>query len=100
MAIFNHEIEIFFVVRVKLATCKKHREVLWCKPQGLKSASSNYHLSTFIKVSFIAINCWSGTCSLHHKLDLYPKLVAIHSHFDGVEYKGVHKTFRMVSNTQ
>lgn len=29
MAIFNHEIEIFFVVRVKLATCKKHREVLW-----------------------------------------------------------------------
>lgn len=23
MAIFNHEIEIFFVVRVKLATCKK-----------------------------------------------------------------------------
>lgn len=48
MAIFNHEIEIFFVVRVKLATCKKHREVLWCKPQGLKSASSNYHLSTGI----------------------------------------------------
>ena len=54
----------------------------------------------YLQVSFIAINCWSGTCSLHHKLDLYPKLVAIHSHFDGVEYKGVHKTFRMVSNTQ
>ena len=50
-----------------------------------------------LQISFIAINCWIGTCSQQQKVDLFPKLVAIHTHFDGVEYKGEHRTSKMVS---
>lgn len=50
-----------------------------------------------LQVSFIAINCWTGTCSQQQRVDLFPKLVAIHTRFDGVEYKGVHRASKMVS---
>ena len=55
--------------------------------------ASYFHL----QVLFIAINCWTGTCSQQQKVDLYPKLVAIHTHFDGLEYRGEHKASKMVS---
>ncbi|CAH3021332.1 unnamed protein product, partial [Porites evermanni] len=48
-------------------------------------------------VVFIAINCWVGTCLQEQNIDVFPKLVAIHTQFNGVEYKGSFKAAKMVS---
>ena len=50
-----------------------------------------------LQVVFIAINCWVGTCLQEQNIDVFPKLVAIHTQFNGVEYKGSFKAAKMVS---
>ena len=50
-----------------------------------------------LQVVFIAINCWVGTCRQEQNIDVFPKLVAIHTQFNGVEYKGSFKAAKMVS---
>ncbi|XP_022780634.1 thioredoxin domain-containing protein 11-like isoform X2 [Stylophora pistillata] len=73
----------------------------WCGQSWIAAKEFNDTAEMLHReVSFIAINCWLGTCSLHQKIDLYPKLVAIHSHFHGVEYRGVLKAFKMVAFLQ
>jgi len=50
-----------------------------------------------LQVVFIAINCWVGTCLQEQNIDVFPKLVAIHTQFNGVEYEGSFKAAKMVS---
>ena len=50
-----------------------------------------------LQVVFIAINCWVGTCLQEQNIHVFPKLVAIHTQFNGVEYKGSFKAAKMVS---
>lgn len=52
------------------------------------------------EISFIAINCWIGSCNKLWRPDQFPKVIAFHSYFIDVEYKGPHKTSNMVGFLQ
>ncbi|KAK3710661.1 hypothetical protein QZH41_011019, partial [Actinostola sp. cb2023] len=38
------------------------------------------------EVTFIAINCWLGSCHKEYQLEYFPQIVAYHSIFSGVQY--------------
>lgn len=39
-----------------------------------------------VKVTFIAINCWTGPCQKEYQLEYFPQLVAYHTSFPGIPY--------------
>ena len=46
----------------------------------------------------MAVNCWIGSCRKNHILDSFPKLLAYHTVYDGIEYSGPHSKWSMVSS--
>jgi hypothetical protein len=51
----------------------------------------------FFQVSFIAINCWAGSCRNKDFPQSYPQLYLYHTKYEPVHYKGRHKFTNLVS---
>jgi len=52
------------------------------------------------EISFFAINCWIGSCNKQWGVEQFPKVVVIHSSFHRIEYKGPHKSSKMIGFLQ
>ncbi|XP_015762259.1 PREDICTED: thioredoxin domain-containing protein 11-like, partial [Acropora digitifera] len=52
------------------------------------------------EISFFAINCWIGSCNKQWGVEQFPKVIAIHSSFNRIEYKGPHKSSKMIGFLQ
>ena len=55
------------------------------------------NILNFHQVSFIAINCWTGSCRKHNFPNSYPLLFLVHTKYEPVEYRGRRKFIDMVS---
>lgn len=59
---------------------------------------TNFSLCLFTKqVSFIAINCWTGSCRQNGFFHSYPQLFFHHTSYNPLKYMGKHKTGYLVN---
>lgn len=69
----------------------------WCA-QSWKLVYEFHRASRKFKgqVSFLAINCWTGSCKQHTHFHTYPQLFFHHTGYKPLEYRGRHKTIHLI----